>query len=107
MNSNNIAVRNNLQQALLSLMQNKNINDISVTELIKRAEVGRMSFYRNYASKEEIVLDALRQQTMPIIDEIRREGRSFRWEDLFIIYETIKPTVALIYLKSATNSHAD
>ena len=103
MNSNNIAVRNNLQQALLSLMQNKNINDISVTELIKRAEVGRMSFYRNYASKEEIVLDALRQQTMPIIDEIRREGRSFRWEDLFIIYETIKPTVALIYKSSKSH----
>ena len=97
MNSNNIAVRNSLQQALLSLMQDNNINNISVTELIKRAEVGRMSFYRNYATKEDIVLDALRQQTMPIIDEIRREGRSFQWEDLFTIYETIKPTAALIY----------
>ena len=97
MNTNNIAVRNSLQQAMLSLMQNKNISEISVTELVEQAKVGRMSFYRNYDSKEAIVLDALRQQTIPLLEEANKDGRAYHWEDLFNIYEVIKPTVELIY----------
>jgi len=97
MNSNNIAVRNSLQKALLELMQDKVINEISITELIKRAGVGRMSFYRNYASKENILLDALRQQTLKCLEGLKKDNWHLQWNDLFAIFESLKPTVELIY----------
>ena len=97
MNSINIAVRNSLQKALLKLMQNKIISDISITELIKCAGVGRMSFYRNYASKEDILLDALRQQTLRCLGKLKNENWHFQWDDLFTIFESLRPTVELIY----------
>ena len=41
--------------ALLQLMQRKPFSGISVTELCKKAGVSRMSFYRNYESKEDVL----------------------------------------------------
>ncbi len=38
--------------AFLILLENKSIEEISITELVKRAGVSRSSFYRNYKSKD-------------------------------------------------------
>lgn len=48
-----------LLRALLKLLESKTLDDISITELVATANVGRASFYRNYASKEDILLDYL------------------------------------------------
>lgn len=58
-------VKDCLMDALLRLMQTKPLADISITELTRTAGVGRVSFYRNYGSKEEILtqkLDRLLQE---------------------------------------------
>jgi AcrR family transcriptional regulator len=44
-----------ITDALLLLMEKKPYHDISVTELCERAGVTRMSFYRNFESKEDIL----------------------------------------------------
>jgi len=44
-----------LTEALLLLMKKKDYQDISVTEICEKAGVTRMSFYRNFTSKEEIL----------------------------------------------------
>lgn len=41
--------------ALLDLLKEKPLSDISVSELTSRAEIGRVSFYRNYQNKEDIL----------------------------------------------------
>lgn len=41
--------------ALFQLLQKKELDQIKVTELIKRAGVSRMAFYRNYHSLAEIL----------------------------------------------------
>lgn len=41
--------------ALLDMMKKKPFNSITITDLTKRAGVGRVSFYRNFESKEEIL----------------------------------------------------
>ena len=41
--------------ALIQLMEKKDFNDISITELTKRAGVGRVSFYRNFENKEDVL----------------------------------------------------
>ncbi len=53
--SANDAVHEGIESALLLLMREKPFDDISITEIIKRAKVSRISYYRNYNSKEDIL----------------------------------------------------
>lgn len=43
--------------AFMELLSEKSLDVITVTEITSRAGVSRMTFYRNYNSKEEIVRD--------------------------------------------------
>lgn len=49
------AVLEAITTALLQLMETKKLKDIGISELCQRAGVSRISFYRNYRSKEEIL----------------------------------------------------
>ncbi len=51
----NTYVKKQITAALLALLKEKPLPEISVSELTSRAEVGRVSFYRNYGSKEDIL----------------------------------------------------
>ena len=51
----NIRVKTRITAALLTLMKEKSISDITITEIIAKAGVARASFYRNYASKESVI----------------------------------------------------
>ena len=44
-----------IMDALLMLMRKKEYKDISITEICEKAGVTRMSFYRNFESKEDIL----------------------------------------------------
>ncbi|BAE85591.1 TetR/AcrR family transcriptional regulator [Desulfitobacterium hafniense] len=48
-----------LYTALLSLMKKKNIQDITVKELAKKAGVSRTTFYRHYSLPIEVLTDYL------------------------------------------------
>lgn len=51
----NAYVINHLTEAFLALLAQKPIEDISISELVDTAGVGRASFYRNYERKEDIL----------------------------------------------------
>ena len=42
-------------EALCALMKNTSFQDISITAVTKKAGVSRMSFYRNFESKEDVI----------------------------------------------------
>lgn len=44
-----------IETALLQLMQEHNLKEISVTQIVKRAGVSRGAFYRNYDTKEDVL----------------------------------------------------
>lgn len=48
-------VKKQITLALLELLKEKAIDEISISELTKKAQVGRVSFYRNYQAKEDIL----------------------------------------------------
>ncbi len=48
-------VQTQITNALIALLQEKKFRDISVSEITRTAQVGRISFYRNYAEKEDIL----------------------------------------------------
>ena len=51
----NTYVKKQITAALLELLKEKPLSDISVSELTNKAEIGRVSFYRNYQNKEDIL----------------------------------------------------
>lgn len=51
----NETVREALAVALLKLMKTKSLEDITISELVNVAGVGRNSFYRNFESKEQML----------------------------------------------------
>ncbi len=79
----NAYVINHLIEALLSLLVQKPLKDISISELVDTAGVGRASFYRNYKCKEDILtvyLDTLfrewtdecnKNSKMPLSEQVR------------------------------------
>ena len=56
----NAYVIENITKALLKLLQEKPIEEISISELCKQAGIGRASFYRNFDSKEDILRTYIR-----------------------------------------------
>ena len=48
-----------LTKALLSLLEKKKLNEITISELCNKAGLSRLSFYRNYGSMEEIIREHL------------------------------------------------
>ena len=61
----NSYVKKQITAALLDLLKEKSIIDISISELTQRAQIGRVSFYRNYQTKEDI----LREESDRLIKE--------------------------------------
>lgn len=53
-------------KALVLLLEQKPYDKISITEIAKRAGVSRMSYYRNYSSKDEIITKFW-EKSLPII----------------------------------------
>ena len=52
-------VRECITTALIQLMNKKSIAEISITEITERAGVARVSFYRNFESKENVIEEHL------------------------------------------------
>ncbi len=64
-----------IEEALVFLMRKKNYKDITITEICQKAGVTRMSFYRNFESKEDI----LRKWVTSVTDEfLELSGISYK-----------------------------
>ncbi len=54
-NNSNALVKECIVKALIELMNKKNFDEISITEICNKAGVSRMSYYRNYYTKKDIL----------------------------------------------------
>lgn len=55
----NEVMRESIQISVLHLLKDNSIDKISITEICNKAGVSRNSFYRNYETKEMVILDYL------------------------------------------------
>ena len=70
-NKNNLFVRDCITQALFELLNKNDFEEITVTDIINKAGVSRMGFYRNFATKENVVEDYILDIFVETIEEIR------------------------------------
>lgn len=64
------SAKRELKRALMELMNEKSYMDITITEIVNRAGVARMSFYRNYNSISDMIDDIITDMTSQFIDRI-------------------------------------
>ena len=74
MQTNRYYVVEQIEQAFFSLMREKDYTDITVTDIIKKAQVSRASFYRHFSSISDVlerslanVFDQFSEEVVPIL----------------------------------------
>jgi AcrR family transcriptional regulator len=79
--------RGRLSDALVALMQEKPIDEITVQEVLDRAGVGRSTFYLHYRDKDDLFLcvleDGLEMWTTAVISKKQRSYRIAPVEEFF------------------------
>lgn len=58
-NQRRLFVRDCIVSALIELLESKSLSSVTITELTAKAGVSRMAYYRNYKTKEDIVVQYL------------------------------------------------
>ena len=96
-----------LTQALLQLMEKKPLAQINVSELCSRAGVGRVSFYRNYDSMEEILVHYLKKCTddwwIEFSKKPQEEFYATFWPELLAEYRKNENLIKLFYQNNASH----
>ncbi len=94
-------------EALFSLMKKKDYNNISITEICEKAGTGRMSFYRNFNSKEDIIRQWITNTTNTFLKESDINYKNDSTKDYFIKLfthlEKYKTEAMLIYKANLFN----
>lgn len=62
-------VKTKIALALIELMHEKDFNDINISEITDRAEVGRVSFYRNFENKDDVLRYYISSETESWLDK--------------------------------------
>lgn len=87
----NIRVKQSITSTLFSLMEKKSLADIHITELVDGAGVARASFYRNYCSKEDVLVTLIRDILDEFQGEMRMEqGSSYTYENVLLSFQYFK-----------------
>lgn len=72
-NEINILTKECIITALLRLMETQSYDSISITDITTLAGVSRMAYYRNYNSKDEILINHILDQEKLLLNEIGNE----------------------------------
>ncbi len=61
--------------ALLMLAQEQDYESISITDITTKAGVSRMAFYRNYISKDDILVKKIKEDCLNFTNHIKESGK--------------------------------
>lgn len=90
----NAYVIRQLTDGILKLLEDKPLNEISISELCEFAGVGRASFYRNYENKEDII----RKHLARIFHE---------WIDDYKLHQDMPISQLILSIFTHFENHAD
>lgn len=76
-------------EALMLLLDQKKYEDITISELAEKAGVSRMTYYRTYENKEDVVIQFLRTRTDSLLRQFDEGNYNNRYEWYRDIFEEI------------------
>ncbi|MDR3598180.1 TetR/AcrR family transcriptional regulator [Clostridium sp.] len=87
-NSQNKLVKECIFSSLMILMEKKNFQEISITDITNKAGVSRMAYYRNYKSKEDIITNYLDELFEAYLNEITNYEKidTYQFTYMYFVY---------------------
>ena len=86
----NAYVTEHITQSVLKLLKEKPLNDISISEIVDDAAVGRTSFYRNYKTKEDVIKKHIEHLIEVWDQEYKTSGKDSNAELYGSLFEHLK-----------------
>lgn len=87
----NLRVKQNITNALFSLTEEKSLADVHITEIVEKAGVSRASFYRNYCSKEDVLVTLIRDVLDEFSEEVKISPEGFyTYENMLLVFQYFK-----------------
>lgn len=84
----NLRVRQQITGTLFSLMKRKPLSEISITELVEGAGVARASFYRNFSSKEDVLVSLIQDTTEDLAKVLDLSGETmYTYENILLSFQ--------------------
>ena len=106
-NKRELSVAQYITNSLFELMKVKPYNDISITEITDKANVNRVSFYRNFTSKEDIIDKWIKSTTQNFLSKsdisYQKDSTLDYFTKLFTHLENYKIEAMLIYKANLFN----
>lgn len=82
-----IKTKQQLKQALISLLEQKNTNQITIKDITKTANISRGTFYNNYRSKEDLIKEVLDDIVLDLLHMLRQPYKTQDW----LVFGNLKP----------------
>lgn len=99
-----------IYKAFILLLEKNNFNDISVCDIAQKAGVSRMSFYRNFASKEDLVFKGLEELFKKVHDQVENNEIKSQYtiaKSLFEVFRPLKNCLASFQNSNISKSFTD
>lgn len=71
-----------IKKEFMNLLDKKTLNKITVTELAKKCDIERKTFYYHYENLEQLIKEIFESELDVVIDEF---NENLSWEDSFIV----------------------
>ena len=85
MKNNNQFSKECIATALIELMKTKDYSSITITEIAKKSGMSRMTYYRNYSSKDDILVQYINSVGEQIQDLVIKRNSPYDTETYFTI----------------------
>lgn len=102
----NLFIKDCITKALLQMMKKQPLDAITITALVKTAGVSRVSFYRNYTDKQDIIKQHLRKLMNEWGDDFEKNNNgdmNYFSESLLHHYYKNKDFYLLLYQHELSN----
>ncbi len=93
----NTEVRSCITTALLDMMYERSLTEISICDIAKRAGVARVTFYRNFSSKEDVLVCHMNELSEKWYGNYMKHPEEDIICSLFHFLYSIRDTLALLY----------
>ncbi len=97
-----VSAKQSIISAFVELIQEKEYASVSVTDIVKRAGVSRMAYYRSFGSKEEILVEYLDEILVNLLNKIRSRSEIDKKEIYRLIFHAIAERA--YFFKSITDA---
>ena len=99
----NFVIKESLTEALFILMRNKPFEEITITEISKLAGVSRISFYRNFDSKEDVLVKYLFEKSMDAFSKYQAQSTQEKLIAMFKSIDHLHEVVDLLYQQNLSH----